>query len=70
MWEWDAQTGQRVTISPRDAYYSIIYIEPAEPLGELVGYDLGSDEAHRAAMMLAERAPRIDQGDSPDSEYE
>ncbi|MBN2308608.1 MAG: PAS domain S-box protein, partial [Candidatus Hydrogenedentes bacterium] len=54
IWQRDTQ-GTRVPADARDQYYPILYVAPLAGNEQLLGYELGSDPLHRAALDDAAR---------------
>lgn len=52
IWEMD-DTGKPAAAQERELYYPILYVSPFDPENPALGFDLASEEIHRAALLDA-----------------
>ncbi|HPM75832.1 MAG TPA: CHASE domain-containing protein [bacterium] len=52
IWEWDTEN-KAIPAARREAYFPILYVEPANDRERLAGFDLGVDELGRSGLEIA-----------------
>ncbi len=55
IWQRDG-LGNRASVSGRTVYYPVLYAEPMKGNADLIGYDLGSEEIRRTALISASQS--------------